>query len=248
MRNIHVSYFHFKTSPSKLVEELVKRGQKARLVYYNGDQLVKTDNDDILFNWGYAGRVWKTHKCADVNNRNIIENKRDQKARLAANGVSTTKMFPVAGKYPGVPCVLRNSVSHHGGAGALFVDSKEKWDANIAEYQNGYCMEFIDKKREFRVHATRLGVLYVTERHPKNPNLLIWNWTNESVCGDKEVLPALEKLGLAAIKAIGYDFGGVDVMMDSDGKAYATEVNSAPALETTHSVSKYADYFEKESK
>jgi len=242
MRKIHVAYFHFKTSPAKIVERLVGLGVDARLVYYNGDLLVKTANDDFLVNWGYAGRVWKTHMCADINNRNTVENKYIQKVKIINAGVPSPRLFPIDKGFPGVPVVLRDSVSHHGGAGALYVSTKAKWDERIKEFTHGYCMEFIDKTREFRVHANRDGFLYVTERMPKDHNRLIWNWASEKVSTDDAANKACANVAIRAIHALGYDFGGVDVMMTADGKVFVTEANTAPALETKFAVDKYAKY------
>lgn len=53
---------------------------------------------------------------------------------------------------------------------------------------------------------------------------------------------ALSDLAIAAVKALGMDFGAVDCCTDIDGNPYVFEVNSGPGLEGT-SFDKYVDAF-----
>ena len=43
----------------------------------------------------------------------------------------------------------------------------------------------------------------------------------------------IKKVSLAAVKALGLDFGAVDLVLDLEGNPYILEVNSAPGLEGT---------------
>lgn len=241
---IHICYWHFRTSPTKIVNAINKRKKDAaRLVYHRCVGLVQTTHDDYLMNWGIADRVWKTHKCPDLNNRNTEESKVEQKRTLIKRGVKSPRLFGME-KYPGIPVVLRH-YSHHGGDGAKYVETRAQWDKHAPEYSDGYCMEFIDKVREFRAHIFTGSLLYATERMIADRELLCWNNANERVLGDRDgdlrMCVRLNEIGSQATKAIGYDFGGVDIILDGSGELYVLEVNSAPALENNTAVNIYTD-------
>jgi hypothetical protein len=247
MHKIRIAYYKFKTSPSKIAAHITERLGKdsCSLDYYTGDMDISTENSDFLVNWGYAGRVWKTHRCPDINNRNTLENKGAQKRALVAARVRSPKVFEV-GEFPNVPVVVRMA-SHHGGNDAIYVETKEEWDKIKHKYYGGYATEFVDKVAEYRVHSTMIsGALYATRKCIKNKGLLCWNNANERVLGSREtdrlLLRRLALIGKKAIKAIGYDFGAVDVMMDEAGMLWVIEVNSAPALENDEAVRVYADF------
>jgi hypothetical protein len=49
----------------------------------------------------------------------------------------------------------------------------------------------------------------------------------------------LEQVGINAIKALGYQYGAVDILMSYDRKLYVVEVNSHPAIKNPNSVDIY---------
>lgn len=100
--------------------------------------------------------------------------------------------------------------------------------------QNGwYASELINKVAEYRVYVMSGRVVTVAEKTPDDPSAVAWNvaqggrfdvvnwggWPLE-VC----------RVALEAFKHSGLDFSGVDVMVDTEGKAYVIELNSAPSL------------------
>src|SRR5690606_2670988 len=101
-------------------------------------------------------------------------------------------------------------------------------------YDEYYISEMIDKVREFRVVVLEGRVLYMYEKIPEDPSVAAWNHaqgaeTPNLKWGDWH-LPSV-RASLLAMELSGLDFGGVDVMIDSEGRAYVLEVNTAP--ETT---------------
>jgi len=62
-------------------------------------------------------------------------------------------------------------------------------------------------------------------------------WTMEHKTDPPETVREAAK---AAVKACGYDFGAVDLMVDQAGKVYVLEVNRAPGLDD-YTASKYAE-------
>lgn len=96
-----------------------------------------------------------------------------------------------------------------------------------------YASKLIDKIAEYRVYVMQGRVITVANKTPDDPSAVAWNvaqggrfdvvrwgdW-NLEVC----------RVAIDAFNYSGLDFGGVDVMVDREGKAYVIEINSAPSL------------------
>lgn len=96
-----------------------------------------------------------------------------------------------------------------------------------------YISELVQKKREFRVFCAQNRVAWVIEKLPKNKDDVSWGCVEQ---GDFKYVAwtdwPLEVLSVAlrATGLGGLHFGAVDVIVDSDGRAYVLEVNTAPHL------------------
>lgn len=96
-----------------------------------------------------------------------------------------------------------------------------------------YISEFVPKVAEYRVFVVSGRVACVAEKTPSNPDDIAWNVAKG---GRFDVTPWKEwplravKTAIEAFKLSGLDFGGVDVMVDGEGKPYVLEINSAPSL------------------
>lgn len=97
------------------------------------------------------------------------------------------------------------------------------------------------KKKEFRVHVFNTTVIDVQQKRRANGakdaeeyNAYIrshdngWIFAREDIVEPKE----LRSIALAAIEALGLDFGAVDIIWnEKENKCYCLEVNTAPGLE-----------------
>lgn len=98
---------------------------------------------------------------------------------------------------------------------------------------NYYISEYIPKVAEYRVFVVQGRVACVAKKTPANPDAVAWNVAQggrfDNVRWDEWPLQAVRK-SIEAFNLSGLDFGGVDVMVDADGKSYVIEINSAPSL------------------
>lgn len=101
------------------------------------------------------------------------------------------------------------------------------------KYQEYYISEFIPKVAEYRVFVVGGRVACVAKKTPANPEAIAWNVAQggrfDNVEWNDWPISAVE----TAVKAFNLtklDFGGVDVMVDKNKKAYVLEINSAPSL------------------
>lgn len=97
--------------------------------------------------------------------------------------------------------------------------------------------QLIPKKREFRVHVFRGKMIDASQKKKKrgveaDPYIKShdrgWVFCNENV----EVPKKVEEAAIQAVKALGLDFGGVDVLYcRQTDSPFVLEVNTAPGLE-----------------
>ncbi len=109
-------------------------------------------------------------------------------------------------------------------------------------------MVFIPSRREFRQHIFDGQAIRVGEKQhqgggqPDGP-LVRSRRNGWTIQYPPALLPpkGLKKLAKAAVAAVGYLFGAVDILEGMDGKLYVLEVNSAPSLKDPNTLQVYVD-------
>ena len=132
-------------------------------------------------------------------------------------------------------CVIfeRHKLSGRSGQGIRVVQPGEELSTNAPLYTVHF-----PKVREYRVHATTRGVFDYSAkltRRGQDADPYVYNYDNGRVfCRNGIELPEeVVNASVAAINALGLDFGALDVGVDDEGNAVIFECNSAPALEGT---------------
>ncbi len=111
-----------------------------------------------------------------------------------------------------------------------------------------YYVRYVPTVREFRVHVVRDQIVRIALKvardqhsHPIVRTGEGWRFSY----GDPErqgMTDAIRQAAINAVRALGYDFGGVDVGVQADGTPVVFEVNSRPGVEGG-TVRKYAKHF-----
>ena len=153
---------------------------------------------------------------------------------LEAAGVShvpyTTSKESAEGSSKDGATVFARTVQGQSGSGITIVAPGEAMP-NMPLYT-----QYVKKKKEFRVHVVGGQVIDVQQKKKKNGSevkTLIWNHDNDYVfCHEEVVEPDdLRAFGIAAVAAVGLDFGAVDIIYNEfQDRCYVLEVNSAPGL------------------
>lgn len=146
------------------------------------------------------------------------------------------------------PLVLRPRV-HAQGRNVHVINNVSNLNAWAYHYGEGnyYVSELIDKVAEYRVFVCSGRVVWVAKKTPGNPSDVAWNVARggrfDNVRWSEWPLSVLEN-AIKSFKLSGLDFGGVDVMVDADGRAYTLEINSAPSQTSPYRQSATARAFD----
>jgi len=211
------------------------------------------------------GRV--TNK-AHLNN-NLVHNKLHQLLQLGKKGFNVPEVLKcnpnmVADKHgrrlvkallpKDIFPIMARKERHFKGKDIIFLKNRKNlWKRLARVSSREFFVKYIPKKAEFRVHVLGDEVPNICKKtqsertdthHPH-----VWcsprGWTLVDYEGDH--YKSLSDIGKRAIKALGYDFGAVDIGLGKDGKFYVFEINSAPRLSRTRR-RHYAKYFRMKEK
>lgn len=217
------------------------RGLGARVLKHRGSRYVPRNGDTII-NWG----------SADTNNpllRNALNkpamvnratNKLTAFQRMQAAGVRIPDFWTRREDIPNETfenrgkVVCRTTLSGHSGVGIVIASNRNQL-VNAPLYT-----KYVKKQDEYRIHVCRTSIISVQRKALRNgwpnPNHQIRNLAGGYVYVRDGVNPPedVRRQALAAIAALGLDFGAVDVIWNNrEQRAYVLEVNTAPGLEGT---------------
>jgi glutathione synthase/RimK-type ligase-like ATP-grasp enzyme len=134
----------------------------------------------------------------------------------------------------------RSVVQGHGGKGITVISGDDDIPADTK-----FFTKHAVNKNEYRVHVFNGEVIDVVQKRRMNKdtleergitvNEIVRNHDNGWVFARQDVQrkTVVDEASVAAIKALGLDFGAVDVVYLPNGKACVLEVNTAPGLEGT---------------
>lgn len=195
----------------------------------------------IVYNHPSVTRNASNKKAA----REIFVKEKIDAPKLVKNNELHTTQYPV---------IIRKD-HHRAGIGFHIANSDEE-ALNFIKNMKGqeyYISEIYPKTEEYRVHCAHGKALLVKRKpEPEDKSIVAWNfhqielpWTTiERKNYDFDMVT----LALNACKAIGVDFGAVDIMSNpvkgyKGPKHVVVEINTAPSY-TPYLISKYGAYFD----
>jgi glutathione synthase/RimK-type ligase-like ATP-grasp enzyme len=131
------------------------------------------------------------------------------------------------------PAIVR-PYTHHGGFQLQYIKS-------LTEFQNTklpsqwYISIYIPKVKEIRVYCMGGHVLKMDNKVVENKDAVAWNYVQNSDAHFVNIRwdawhKRCGRIALQAMKLVGLDFGGVDIMIDAENNDYILEINSAPTI------------------
>lgn len=234
-----------------------RKGSKSvKALRENGFKSIKLENsrfkgrpNKTVINYGSSSLPEEVLKCRVINSPEAVSkaaNKLIAFKAMAEHGVATPRFTESPEEASGwqVDVVLRHKLNGHSGEGIEIVDGDHREMPEAPLY-----VEYIKKKQEYRIHVFMGEVIDVQRKARKMdvPDEEV-NWQVRNLEGGFIYAREGVELGeeprlqaLAAVEALGLDFGAVDVIWNERGdEYYVLEVNTAPGLTGT-TLEKYVE-------
>ena len=193
-------------------------------------------SNDVVINWGMGNPdvIGNARQINKLENVQLASNKLLTFRKLNQLGVSIPACYHSKSyMHPQKLYMARTTLTGHSGKGIVVGTVEELPEAplytefipKIAEYRaivvNGKVVDFKKKKRR-RDYDGDYGEY-------------IWNHSSGYIFArnDFTVPPSAGSVAIDAVKALGLDFGAVDIIEDETNKLYVLEVNTAFGIEGT---------------
>lgn len=220
-------------------------------------------NSGILIRWGCTSNV-NTDGAIVYNKAAAIQlanDKLESRRALEAADVPVPKTYSYqdlqnapAGsiKWP----LIGRPKQHGRGRNFNMCNNMEEVNSSRNNKSCVYWSEVYHKTQEFRVHCMHGKIASILSKPaPENPDSHAWNHAQVNIpftnIPQGEWKNYICKAALAAVEALGLDWGGVDVMVNDNyqeqnvPRAVICEVNTAPTLKSSeYTLNKYHRYFE----
>ncbi len=208
---------------------------------------------DVVFRWGCTSTVAGDPKI--INKAEAIHLVNDKAAFRKVMQDANPELVPKTSfayfdKDIEYPCIVRPA--RHAQGKRLYkcnspVDLEDCLTNNFVIGEGYYISKYIPKVAEYRVAVVNGRAVWVAKKTPANPEAIAWNVARggrfDNV-GWKEWPLKVVKTAIEAFNLSGLDFGGVDVMVDAEGKAYVLEINSAPSQTSPYRQECFAKAFD----
>jgi len=220
----------FKKAP---INELTLAGSK--IIRWGNRIEAETDKTTIVYN--------KSEAIAKATNKKL-----SRELFIAGKVRTPLLVIPQTVKNEQFPIIARPSTHAKGKNFVILKNGAEFGTHFTANEKSGwYYSEYINKEREFRVHCAHGKILAVMEK-TRGGDKIAWN---RAVTGEpftrltQDAYPfSVCFQALKAVRTLGLDFAGVDVMLLGK-EGIVLEVNTSPTLNSSDHVSnQYAMYFD----
>lgn len=194
---------------------------------------------DIVINYGSATVRWPDPGVVWLNHPNKVRAKTDKRSQLATLDAAdvnvpdfTTDRDFARRRWRDDGVFCRADPESYGGRGVLYVQGRDFDDLPVAPL---YTCD-VGIETEYRIHVFKDTVIGVRKklRYNEYPENKIRSYSNGYFYSVKPAgrIPSDACVqAVNACRALGLDFGGVDIGIDRDGTPWVFEVNAAPGLD-----------------
>lgn len=207
------------------------------------DKNYRPRENDLIINWGNSNVPnWFNNSNFDcwLNKPDTVKNASNKLTtlRILENSGIKTPQFETNPFYEQSmvrfwdKVIVRHKLTGHSGDGIEIVNRDEPLP-NAPLYT-----EYIPAISEYRVHVFDGNIIDITKKvrtndeefeDPTEEEMMIKSHNNgwDFARGGIRFSPRLGRIAIDSVKALGLDFGAVDIIKGEDGKLYVLEVNTA---------------------
>lgn len=234
-----IIFFPYKIG-SKSCGDLVSalKARNAKVLRVFPDRRYRRRVNDLIINWGNS-------QCPNWQYDGMLN--KPEAVYIAVNKLRTFNRLIESGVYCvpftedrqkalswGSKVVARIELEGHSGEGAVICEGDEIPEAPL------YTM-FVPRSREYRVHVFKGEVIDYAKKVKRVDGRIVSRTEDEmdrirshvngwEYLRDVEPRESVKELAIEAIKALGLDFGAVDIIRDHEGNNYVLEVGTAAGL------------------
>lgn len=225
------AYILRRKSLGKTSTEAIQSLSTTGIKVFRNDMELPQDAD-LCIRWGCTSNVPQHKVLNQAQAIHRVADKAGFRKLLQDNHPEIVPKSWFAGDtVPGhIPIIVR-PIHHAQGKNIKFIGVTTPFNRLV---ESGfYASEFIPKVAEYRVFIVSNRVVCVASKTVNDPSQIAWNVAQggkfENVKWGSWPINVL-KTSLLAFQQSGLDFGGVDIMVDADGKSFVLEINSACSL------------------
>lgn len=232
----------------------ISRGLGIPLYHYRKHKLLVRQGKElsVIINWGLRDTALK--RLTDAIPADQLKPVLNAKIDIAGSKVATFRALDRAGiNHPYVYSCAQEAQE----SGDVYLARKDNLmqGRGIVYCEPGsaapiadFYVRYILRRREVRIHVWN-GKVIITQRKDISPDQKICNrgagarfivYPLGGYIGPQNAIQANE-MAVAAVKAVGLDFGAVDILYGENRKLYILEINTAPAIEAQSVVSVYTN-------
>lgn len=256
----------FRIYPYKTGSASVKKLKSAlnALIIKTEGSKYRPKDDHLIINWGNSRRPdWATVDTPIFNDPEAVavaSNKLSTLIRLSGEDVPTVPFTEdnfIAQRWYNVgnKVFIRHKLNGHSGDGIDVWDGADSDDSQMflaPLYTKG-----VENHGEYRVHVfdgevilyqkksrrvdEETGEVVTADGAEADVRNLASNWVYRT--GNLDRLKRVETLAIDAVRALGLDFGAVDIIKDAEGNVFILEVNTAPGISNTETLQAYTEAF-----
>jgi len=219
----------------------IKSLSQHKITIIKHNTILEFKEEDIILRWGCTS-LTPTPPLTTILNKSVaihcVNNKTffRQALQKQAPQLIPRTWFTYEDPEITYPCILRPQ-THAQGKNLFFCENKKDLEFHLSHnpiFPNTcyYISEYIPKVAEYRVMFIQGLVAWVATKIPANPEAIAWNVAKggkfANVKWKNWPIDVIETAYQAYIIS-GLYLGGVDVMVDKNGRSYVLEINSAPS-------------------
>lgn len=196
-------------------------------------------NTDVVLRWGSTESFNKLRTRLELNSLEAVTNASNKgimmKKLVEANILTPKVLFTPS---TATTEQLDEFRDDDGGFYVRGANDEVRYDDTVKAGDKYLSQPVKNKRREYRVHVFNGEVIAIYEKIPNEEGIKLYKSFNchfeLKTIENCKLNTENQQECIKAVNSLGLLFGGVDVIRDKDQNIFITEVNSAPALNTTN--------------